>query len=115
MLALGTAASAHGLQPSVEATLRVPARVYAGYLNVFTVKSKASLSGARVLLQQRKGKRWKTVVQAPYRQDSTELVAALPAGRQSLRVRIETGAASFDVAKRKMTVRRGRPALDVGG
>ena len=90
----------------VTAELRSPARLYAGYLNVFRVESKATLSGADVLFQRRAGKRWKTVVKAGFRSE-TELVAALPAGRQRVRVRIEAGGESFDVVNRTLLVRRG--------
>lgn len=93
------------VRPSVKARFRAPARLYAGYLNVFRLESEAALSGADVLLQRRAGKRWKTVVKAGFRSE-TELVAALPAGRQRVRVRIAAGGASFDVVKRTLMVRR---------
>jgi hypothetical protein len=80
--------------------------VYAGYLNVYTLESDASLSGAQVLLQRRVGKGWKTVVKTAYRHGDTELVAKLPGGRQRVRARVEAGDASFDVP-RTVTVRRG--------
>jgi hypothetical protein len=104
-LALALPAGAQS-PPDVDASLRAPARLYAGYLNVFTLESKASLPGAQVLLQRRAGSRWKTVVKAAYRRDGTELVAALPAGRRRVRARVEAGADSFEV-ERTLTVRRG--------
>lgn len=94
------------VRPSVQARLRVPARVYAGYLNVFAVESKAPLSGAQVRLERRAGKGWTTVVKTAFKLGSTDLVAALPAGRQRLRARIEAGGKTFDVAQRTLTVRR---------
>jgi len=95
------------VRPSVKASLRAPRRLYGGYLNVFTLESEAELSGAQVLLQRRAGKRWKTVVKAPFGLERTQLIAALPPGSQRLRVRIVAGGASFDVVKRTLTVRRG--------
>jgi hypothetical protein len=108
-LALALSAGAQALPgggPTEEARLRVPERVYAGYLNVFTLESKASLSGAHVLLQRRAGERWKTVVETAYKRDGTELVAELPAGRQRLRAKVEAGDESFEV-ERTLVVRRG--------
>lgn len=91
---------------AAEACLRVPDRVYAGYLNVFTLESDASLPGAQVLLQRRAGGAWKTIVKTAYVRHGTELVAKLPAGRLRLRARVEAGDESFDVL-RTLTVRRG--------
>ena len=105
VLALALPAGAQS-PPDVDASLRTPARLYAGYPSVFTLESKASLPGAQVLLQRRAGSRWKTVVKAAYKRDGTELVAALPAGRRRVRARVEAGADSFEV-ERTLTVRRG--------
>lgn len=91
---------------ALEGRLRVPARLYGGYLNVFKLESQAPLSGAQVLLQRRAGKRWKTVVKTRFQLDETDIVAALPAGRHRLRARIVAAGASFNVAQRTVTVRR---------
>jgi hypothetical protein len=94
------------VRPSVSARLRTAARVYAGYLGVYSVTSEAELSGARVLLQRRAGKRWRTVAEESFG-ERTELVAKLPGGRQALRAVVVAGAARFTVAKRTLRVRRG--------
>lgn len=91
---------------SVKASLKAPAHPYAGYLNVFTLKTKAPLSGAKVALQRRSGKRWKTIDRVSFRLGATELVAKLPAGRQLVRARVETAARSFTAAHRTVKVRR---------
>jgi len=90
----------------VQGTLKVPERVYAGYLAIFEFESQSSLSGAQVLLQRRGKTSWLTVVKARFRQ-RTELIAKLPAGRQRLRVRIETAAGTVDLPEQTLTVRRG--------
>jgi hypothetical protein len=95
------------VRSAVSASLRVPARVYAGYLGVFSVRSSAALSGARVLLQRKAGRRWRTVTQEPFRQGTTELFAALAAGRQTVRAVIVAGGRSFAAGSRRLTVRRG--------
>lgn len=92
---------------SVAAKLRVPRRLYAGYLNVFSVASKARLSGARVTLQRRVGRRWRKLVSESYNSDATELIASLPAGRQKIRAVISAGGSRFTVPSRTVTVRRG--------
>jgi hypothetical protein len=94
------------IRPDVQGTLKLPAAVYAGYLAVYRFESPARLSGARALLQRRGRTSWLTVLEKPFSQ-TTEFVAKLPAGRQRLRVRIETPSGAFDLPERTLTVRRG--------
>jgi hypothetical protein len=94
------------VRPSVRGTLRAPKRVYSSYPALFTVASTAKLSGADVVLQRRAGSRWRTVKRRPFQLDRTELVAALPAGRQKLRALAITGATRFQLAARTVVVRR---------
>ena len=94
------------VRPSVSGTLRAPKRVYGGYPALFTVESAARMSGADVVLQRRAGGRWRTVVRRPFQLDRTELVATLPAGRQTLRALVVTGTTRFVVATRTLAVRR---------
>ena len=102
------------VRPDVRARLTAPARVYAGYLNVFRLQSSARLSGAQVLLQRRTGRRWTTLVRTGFKTGSTELVAALPAGRQHLRARIVAASATIGVARRTLLVRRGARRVTSG-
>ena len=95
------------VRADVRARLTAPARVYAGYLNVFRLQTESRFSDAQVLLQRRSGKRWTTLVRTGFKRGITELVAALPAGRQRVRVRIVLENATLDVARRTLLVRRG--------
>ncbi len=94
------------IRPDVQGTLKLPAAVYAGYLAVYRFESPALLAGADALLQRRGRTSWLTVVKKRFSQ-KTDFVAKLPAGRQRLRVRIETPGGAFDLAERTLTVRRG--------
>ncbi len=94
------------VKAAVSATLILPKRLYTGYLGAFTVRSAASLTDARVVLQRRSGSRWRTVTDEPYHSDATELFGKLPAGRQTVRAVIRTGSSSFTVATKTITVRR---------
>lgn len=102
------------VRPDVKARLTAPARLYGGYLNVFRLQTKARFSGAQVLLQRRTGRRWRTLVRTGFKQGSTELVAALPAGRQHVRARIVAGNTILDVARRTLLVRRGARRVTSG-
>ena len=94
------------VRPDVQGTLKLPAAVYAGYLAVYRFESPALLAGADALLQRRGRTSWLTVVKKRFSQ-KTDFVAKLPAGRQRLRVRIETPSGAFDLPERTLTVRRG--------
>jgi hypothetical protein len=94
------------VKPAISGTLRAPKRVYGGYPTLFTVASAAELSGADVVLQRRAGRRWRTLVRRPFHLDRTELVAALPAGRQKLRALAVTATTRSQLAARTLTVRR---------
>ncbi len=94
------------VKPDIRGTLKLPGRVYAGYLGVFRFESPSRLSGAQVSLQRRGRSSWLTVVKKPYR-TQLDLVARLPAGRQRVHIRIEAAAQTFDLAERTVTVRRG--------
>lgn len=89
----------------VRVRLRVP-RLFAGYLSVFTLESKAKLGGSQVALQRRAGTRWRTVVQEGF-SEKTKLIAKLPAGRQTIRFLAKTTFATRPLATRVVTVRRG--------
>lgn len=90
--------------PTVRGTLRVP-RLYAGYLGVFTVETRSKY-GRQVRLQRRVGRGWRTVVTRPF-SERTELIASLPAGRQTIRAVVLVGPSRVTVAARTVTVRRG--------
>lgn len=90
----------------VQGTLRLPKRLYAGYLGVFSVESGAKLGDARVTLQRRVGSAWKAVTSEAFASDATTLVAKLPEGRQTLRAVIVAGTTTFPLASKTITVRR---------
>lgn len=90
----------------VAATLRPPRRLYAGYLNVFTVKTKADLGGASIALQRRAGKRWRTIAADGF-SAQTDLIAKLPRGRSRIRAVAITAFATVPLATRTVTARAG--------
>ena len=90
----------------ITGSLVLPRRLYAGYLGVFTLKSRAELNGADVELQRRVGSRWRTLDSQSFRTDDTELVVKLPAGSQKLRAVVRTEVGSTTVATRSLRVRR---------
>lgn len=90
---------------AVKGRLVVPKRLYAGYLNVFGIRADAERV-ERTLLQRRAGTRWRTVV-AGSGSKGEDLLAKLPAGRQTLRGVLVIGDFKLVVAKRTVTVRRG--------
>ena len=92
--------------PDIRATLSAP-RVYAGYLAVFTVRSAQPLGGAQVILEQRRGGSWRALTQRRFG-ETTELIAKLPRGKQTIRAVIAAGAQRIVAGTRMLTVRRDR-------
>lgn len=99
-------AGAAAQTPTASPRLKVPERLYAGYLGVFTLEDKAMIDDAEVALQRRAGSGWTTLVRQRRGSDETELFARLPGGRQTVRAVVTFGGRSFPVATKTLTVRR---------
>lgn len=90
----------------IAAQLKVPRRVYAGYLAQFAFETKAELSGARIALELRVGRRWLPLDNGEF-SSSTPLFAKLPAGRRTIRATATIAGSSWPLVTRTVTVRRG--------
>jgi len=93
------------LVPKEKPTLKLPARIFAGYRFIATVGVEGAPAGTEVVLERRAGKRWKRAGSGGVAGKSADLTAVLPAGSAQVRARLLVGGQTLRSATRTVRVR----------